>query len=284
MTKSQKPARSRKRSIFTERLPKPGTLPSFPATDPGPWRLNKYVAHSGLCSRRKAADMIKEGRVEVNGAIQIDPSVLVTDIDKIVIGGNAVKRQTQLVYLLLNKPKNTITSLDDERDRSTIIDLLGPEVKEKVFPVGRLDRNTTGLILLTNDGDLANKLAHPSNKVKKIYHVVLDKDVTKADMEKIRKGLKLDDGIAEIEGVEYVDGKSKSEVGITIHIGRNRIVRRIFEYLGYSVVKLDRVYFAGLTKKDLARGKYRALIEREVIMLKHFSSGKKIPKDQAPTT
>ncbi|MEO7174829.1 MAG: pseudouridine synthase [Saprospiraceae bacterium] len=284
MTKPQKPARPRKRSIFTERLPKPGTLPSFPATDPGPWRLNKYVAHSGLCSRRKAADMIKEGRVEVNGAIQIDPSVLVTDIDKIVIGGNAVKRQTQLVYLLLNKPKNTITSLDDERDRSTIIDLLGPEVKEKVFPVGRLDRNTTGLILLTNDGDLANKLAHPSNKVKKIYHVVLDKDVTKADMEKIRKGLKLDDGIAEIEGVEYVDGKSKSEVGITIHIGRNRIVRRIFEYLGYSVVKLDRVYFAGLTKKDLARGKYRALIEREVIMLKHFSSGKKIPKDQAPTT
>jgi 23S rRNA pseudouridine2605 synthase len=171
----------------------------------------------------------------------------------------------------MNKPKGFLTTVSDDRGRKTVMELLKGKVEERIFPVGRLDRATTGLLLLTNDGDLAKTLSHPSHKVKKVYHVVLDKPLAKVDLEKIRNGLELEDGLAPVDGVDYVKDTSKNEVGIELHIGRNRIVRRIFEHLGYEVVRLDRVYYAGLTKKDLPRGFFRDLTEKEVIMLKHFT-------------
>ena len=176
-----------------------------------------------------------------------------------------------MVYYLMNKPKDTITTASDEKGRKTVMDLIKNKVKERVYPVGRLDRNTTGLLILTNDGDLALKLSHPRHRVKKIYHVVLDRTLRKPDLEKILAGVQLEDGLAEVDGIDYVDNQPKNEVGITIHIGKNRIVRRIFESLGYQVERLDRVYYAGLTKKDLPRGFVRPLTKQEVIMLKHFT-------------
>ena len=171
----------------------------------------------------------------------------------------------------MNKPKDTVTTMSDEMGRKTVIDILGAKIKERVYPVGRLDRATTGLLLLTNDGDLAKKLSHPSHEVSKVYHVSLDQQVSAEHLEAIRKGLVLEDGLVEVDGVEWAKGKDKKEVGIELHVGRNRIVRRIFEHLGYRVVKLDRVYYAGLTKKSLTRGFFRHLDKKEVIMLKHFS-------------
>ncbi|RME12102.1 MAG: pseudouridine synthase, partial [Bacteroidetes bacterium] len=172
------------------------------------------------------------------------------------------------------KPKDVITTVSDEKGRRTVIDLLRNKVPERVFPVGRLDRMTTGLLLLTNDGDLAQRLSHPSFKVKKIYYVVLDKILPEPDLERIRKGVELEDGIATVDGIDYV-GQKKNEIGIELHLGKNRIIRRIFEHLGYEVVKLDRTFYAGLTKKDLPRGHFRHLKEKEIIMLKHFTKGKK---------
>lgn len=233
-------------------------------------RLNKYIAHCGLCSRRKAAEYVKEGLVKVNGKVEKAPGYLVQGEDKVSYKGKQLQPQTRKVYLLLNKPKNTITTLSDEKGRRTVMDVVGNAVKERIFPVGRLDRETVGLLILTNDGDLAKKLSHPSHEVKKVYHAVLDKPLSEKDKEKIRKGLELEDGFAPVDGIEYVKGKSKTDVGIEVHIGRNRIVRRIFAHLGYTVIKLDRTYYAGLTKKDLPRGRYRHLTEKEVIMLKHF--------------
>jgi 23S rRNA pseudouridine2605 synthase len=234
-------------------------------------RLNKFVASSGVCSRRKAAELVKAGKIKVNGEVKLEPFYLVKDFDKVEYNGRILQQETKKVYLLMNKPKNTITSLSDEKGRKTVMDLIKQDIPERIFPVGRLDFPTTGLLLITNDGDLAKKLAHPSHKVKKFYEVHLDKDINPQDLNKIRAGLELEDGLAPVLGVDYVRGKTKREVGIEIHIGRNRIVRRIFAHLGYTVEKLDRTYYAGLTKKDLPRGRYRHLSKQEVIMLKHFT-------------
>jgi len=233
-------------------------------------RLNKYVAHSGICSRRQAADHVKNGLVTVNGEVERSPGYQVQEEDEIRYKGELIKPEERKVYLLLNKPRGYITTTSDDRGRKTVLDLVGDKVPERIFPVGRLDRETTGLLLLTNDGDLAKKLAHPSHEISKFYQVTLDKNVTPEHLDAIRQGLTLEDGPTPVDGVEYIRGKKKDEVGIEIHIGRNRIVRRIFEHLGYEVKRLDRSYYAGLTKKDLPRGFSRHLTEREIIMLKHF--------------
>ena len=234
-------------------------------------RLNKYVAHCGVCSRRQAAELIKNGQVTVNGVVVLEPWILVSEMDQVAYKGKIIKPEEKKVYILMNKPKNVITTASDEKARTTVLDIVGKKVKERIYPVGRLDRDTTGLLVLTNDGDLAQKLSHPSHGVKKIYHVVLDKIVTKGHMEAIANGLTLADGVALVDHVAYAEGKPKKEVIIEIHIGRNRIVRRIFESQGYRVIRLDRIYYAGLTKKDLPRSFYRHLTEKEIIMLKHFS-------------
>jgi 23S rRNA pseudouridine2605 synthase len=234
-----------------------------------PMRLNKYIAHCGICARRQAAEYVKQGLVSVNEMVEMNPGYLVQPTDEIKFKGQVVKPEERKVYILMNKPKDVITTADDEKGRTTVLDIVGKKVKERIFPVGRLDRMTTGLLLLTNDGDLAKKLSHPSHKVMKFYHVILDKPVAKQDLEKIRKGLELEDGPALVDGIDYLNGK-KDEVGVELHVGKNRIVRRIFEQLGYGVVRLDRTYYAGLTKKDLGRGHFRHLTEQEIIMLKHF--------------
>lgn len=234
-------------------------------------RLNKYVAHCGICSRRKAGEYILEGHVKVNGMVIKEPGHRINPKDEVRFKGEIIRPEAQKVYILLNKPKDTITTARDERGRKTVFDLIGDDVKQRVFPVGRLDRDTTGLLMLTNDGDLNQKLAHPKHKVKKIYHALLDKPLIKNDLKKIAEGLDLEDGSVAVNWVNYTDEKDRRAVGVEIHIGRNRIVRRIFEHLGYQVKKLDRIYFGGLTKKDLPRGRYRFLTEKEIIMLRHFT-------------
>jgi len=234
-------------------------------------RLNRYVAHAGICARRKADVFIQEGLVTVNGKVELAPGFRVKEGDEVKFKGEIIKPVTNMVYILMNKPRNVITTMDDEMGRKTVMDIIKNKVPERIYPVGRLDRNTLGLLLLTNDGELAKRLSHPSYMVKKVYHVSLDKPVSDEHIKKIRHGLTLDDGPVEVDGVDHYIGKAKTEVGIEIHIGRNRIVRRIFEHLGYEVKGLDRVYYAGLTKKDLKRGWFRHLTEREIIMLKHFN-------------
>ena len=235
-------------------------------------RLNKYIADCGIAARRKADELIRAGKVSVNGNVIEEPGFRVTEGDVIMYDGKQVKPVSSRVYLLLNKPKDVITTASDEKGRKTVMGLIDGAVKERIFPVGRLDRETTGLLLLTNDGELADKLAHPSRKIRKLYHATLDKPLTSRHLEDIRQGLTLEDGIVEVDAVNYATDKpDKKDIMIEIHVGRNRIVRRIFEHLGYEVEKLDRVFYAGLTKKDLPRGRYRYLTEREVIMLKHFS-------------
>lgn len=241
-----------------------------PPAPEGSFRLNKFVAHAGLCSRREAAEWIKQGKIKINGVVERNPAVMVAESDVVTYQDQVVKLEERKVYLLMNKPKDVITTRSDDRNRKTVMDLIGNKVRERVYPVGRLDRNTTGLLLLTNDGDLAKKLSHPSHEVKKIYHVFLDKDMTDADLEKLRAGLELEDGFIQPDKADRVKDASLNEIGVEIHSGRNRIVRRMFEALGYRVFKLDRVYYAGLTKKDLPRGRFRHLTEKEVIMLKHF--------------
>lgn len=237
------------------------------------YRLNKYVAHCGICSRRKAGDLVKEGKVKVNGSVEINPAIVVTEADKVEYGGKVISPVLEKYYYLMNKPKNVITTMNDEHGRKTVFDIIKTHIKTRVFPVGRLDRATTGLLMMTNDGDLAQKLAHPSYKIKKLYHVRLDKDLEKEDFDQIAKGLELEDGLAIVDRLDYVKNAGPNEVVIEIHIGKNRIVRRIFEHLGYEVKYLDRVYYAGLTKKDLPRGWIRELTKQEVIMLKHFNVG-----------
>lgn len=233
-------------------------------------RLNKYIAHCGVCSRRKAAELVKSGQISVNGSIEENPSYLVIEGDKVEYKGKVLKVEERKVYILMNKPKNTLTTLSDENGRMTVRDIIGDKVKERIYPVGRLDRMTTGLLLLTNDGDLATKLAHPSGEVKKFYRAVLDKKLPELDLEKIRNGLTLEDGFIKVDGADYVKGGEGAVIGLELHSGRNRIIRRIFEHLGYTVDRLDREYYAGLTKKDLKRGWWRHLNEQEIIMLKHF--------------
>lgn len=232
-------------------------------------RLNKFVAHCGICSRREAAQLVKEGQIKVNDKVETNPAYEVQFKDKIFYQNKRISPQENKVYILLNKPKNYITTLKDEKSRHTVMDLLENKISERVYPVGRLDRNSTGLLLMTNDGELAQKLSHPSFKVQKIYHVGLDKNLQTKDLEKIRDGITLDDGKIEVDSIDYVEGK-KDEVGIEIHSGKNRVIRRLFESLSYEVKKLDRVYYAGLTKKSIPRGKFRHLTKQEIITLKHF--------------
>lgn len=242
------------------------------AGTPGEMPLNKYIAHSGLCSRRKAVDYVKEGKVTVNGKQITEPAFKVTAKDEVAINDRRITIQKNLVYILLNKPKGYITTTDDPEGRKTVMELIGDAVTEeqRVYPVGRLDRNTSGLLLLTNDGELAQKLAHPKHNIKKIYHVGLNKPLTKNDFERILQGVTLEDGVAHVDALGWVEPGDKAQVGIEIHSGKNRIVRRIFEHLEYEVEKLDRVTYAGLTKKNINRGKWRFLSEKEVILLKHF--------------
>lgn len=233
-------------------------------------RLNRYIANSGICSRRKADELIQAGVVMVNGVVVTELGVKVDAAkDEIRYNGEKLKRE-KMVYVLLNKPKDYITTTDDPQERRTVMHLVEKASKERIYPVGRLDRNTTGLLLLTNDGNLAEKLSHPRNSIMKIYQIELNKNLTQGDLNKISYGLELEDGFIKPDEVTYVQGASKREIGIQIHSGKNRIVRRIFESLGYDVVKLDRVIYANLTKKDLPRGRWRYLEEKEIIQLKHF--------------
>lgn len=236
--------------------------------------LNKYIAHAGVCARRDAADMVRKGLVKVNNEVVTEPGHKVTPTDEVKVNGKKIFLAKNLVYILLNKPKDYITTTDDPQSRKTVLDIIGKATTERVYPVGRLDRNTSGVLLLTNDGELAQKLTHPSNEIKKLYHVTLNKPLEKRDFEKILSGVTLEDGPASVDVLAYADMKDKTQVGVEIHSGRNRIVRRIFEALGYDVKGLDRVIFAGLTKKNIERGKFRFLTEKEVRDLKHFGKGK----------
>lgn len=238
--------------------------------DDGLIRLNRYISNAGICSRRKADELIAAGVVSVNGEVvselghKIDPAN-----DQVRYNGELLKREKK-IYVLLNKPKDYITTTDDPQERRTVMQLVEKASRERIYPVGRLDRNTTGLLLMTNDGDLADKLSHPKNGITKIYNVELSKSLSQGDLNKIQFGLELEDGIIKPDAISYVTGGSKREIGIQIHSGKNRIVRRIFEHLGYEVVKLDRVVYGNLTKKDLPRGRWRYLEEHELIQIKHL--------------
>jgi 23S rRNA pseudouridine2605 synthase len=230
-------------------------------------RLNKYIANAGICSRRQADQYILAGLVSINGKIIDKLGTKVLPGDKVSFNKKII-RDEKKVYILMNKPKDCVTTVDDPAAKFTVMDILGRKFAERVYPVGRLDRNTTGVLLLTNDGELTQKLTHPSYNKKKVYHVFLDKKFTHEAMVKLTKGLVLDDGYIRPDQVNYADNADKSQVGIELHSGKNRIVRRIFEALGYKILKLDRVYFAGLTKKGLNRGQWRFLTEKEINMLK----------------
>lgn len=232
-----------------------------------PVRLNKFLANAGICSRREADEFIQAGVISVNGEIVTELGTKVMHTDKIMFHNQPVRSERK-VYLLLNKPKDCVTTSEDTHDRMTVLDLVKNACSERIYPVGRLDRNTTGVILLTNDGDLASKLTHPKYDKKKIYHVALDKALEAKDFESVLAGVQLEDCKIAADSLEFVKDGDFKQVGIEIHSGQNRVVRRIFEKLGYKVIRLDRVYFAGLTKKNLPRGKYRFLNEREVNMLK----------------
>ncbi len=237
-------------------------------TDPNePIRLNKFLANAGICSRREADEFIAAGVVSVNGTVVTELGTKIQRTDEVKFHDQPVSIERK-VYVLLNKPKDCVTTSDDPQERKTVMDFVSGACKERIYPVGRLDRNTTGVLLLTNDGDLASKLTHPKFLKKKIYHVYCDKNVSKADLDQIVAGVTLDDGEIHADAVSYASETDKSQVGIEIHSGKNRIVRRIFEALGYRVIKLDRVYFAGLTKKGLRRGDWRYLTEQEVAMLR----------------
>jgi 23S rRNA pseudouridine2605 synthase len=238
-------------------------------------RLNKYIANSGICSRREADKLIEAGAVSVNGQIVTELGTKVGPGDKIQYGDQTINREKPR-YILLNKPKGYITTVDDPEKRKTVMTLVAGACKERVYPVGRLDRNTTGLLLFTNDGMIAKKLTHPRYGIKKIYHVEIDKNLSRVDFVKIQEGFKLDDEMITVDSIEYIgDGKDKKQIGLELHSGQNRIVRRIFEHFEYKVVRLDRVYYAGLTKKNLPRGHWRLLEEQELNMLQMISSSSK---------
>jgi len=234
--------------------------------------LNKFVAHAGVSSRRAAAALVKEGKVTVNGVIVTDPGTKVLYTDTVKVAGRKVTVSSHFVYILLNKPKDFLTTTTDPQGRKTVQQLISKATEERVYPIGRLDRNTSGVLLFTNDGDLAQKLSHPKNEMKKIYHVGLDKPLTKQHFEKIMVGVELEDGIAKVDEMAYADPKDKTQIGLEIHSGKNRIVRRIFAALGYDVKTLDRVMYAGLTKKNVQRGNWRFLTEKEIRALKYLKS------------
>lgn len=230
-------------------------------------RLNKYIAHAGICSRREADKLIEAGLVSVNGKIVAEVGTKVSPDDDVRYNGERLGNEKK-VYLVLNKPKDFVTSVDDPHAKKTVMDLISNACKERIYPVGRLDKSTTGVLLFTNDGELTRKLTHPSFNKKKIYHVYLDKNLTHNDMQKIAEGLELEDGPVKVDAIAYASQENKREVGLEIHSGKNRIVRRIFESLDYKVTRLDRVYFAGLTKKNLPRGRWRFLTDKEIKSLK----------------
>ncbi len=245
--------------------------PQNESADDGTIRLNKYISNAGICSRREADTLIATGVVQVNGKIVTEMGYKVKPTDVIKYGGQTLRKE-RLVYLILNKPKDYITTYDDPQKRRTVLELIQGACKERIYPVGRLDRATTGLLMFTNDGELTKKLTHPRYGVRKVYHVELDKPLKRSDMDKIEAGLELEDGEIKVDEITYVgEGKDKSIVGIELHSGKNRIVRRIFEHLGYNVRKLDRVVFGPLTKKDMPRGRWRLLTDAEVGMLKMIS-------------
>ncbi len=244
--------------------------PEVQASAPQPstkMRLNRFISISGVCSRREADELIKRGDIKVNGKVITEMGVTLNKGDVVEYEGRVLKAEKK-VYVLLNKPKDTVTTMDDPEERHTVMDLVEDAGEERIYPVGRLDRNTTGVLLLTNDGELAEKLTHPRYEVRKIYHVYLDKNVEERDMQQMLYGIMLEDGPIRVDDVRYVDPNDRKQVGVQIHSGRNRIVRRIFESLGYNVEKLDRVYFAGLTKLNLPRGRWRYLNDTEITKLK----------------
>ncbi len=234
-------------------------------------QLNKFLAHCGVASRRKSAEIIKAGEVRVDGKVVSEPGYRVQPKQVVNYKGKVLKPNRDYVYILLNKPKNFLTTTSDDRGRKTVMDLVKRATDQRVYPVGRLDRDTVGLLLLTNDGDLAEALSHPSKNVKKIYHVFLNKPISEHDFETIKAGVELEDGIVKPDDLALPDPTDLTQVGIELHSGKNRIVRRIFEHFGYNIVKLDRVVYAGLTKKNLPRGKWRLLSERELLLLRNFT-------------
>jgi 23S rRNA pseudouridine2605 synthase len=258
-------ARDKRKYIdFKIKVKKGDPLPSFREDN---IRLNKYLSNAGVCSRREADVLIQTGVVSVNGKIVTELGYKIQPGDVVQYDGETINAETKR-YVLLNKPKGFITTMDDPRGRKTVMTLVSKACRERIYPVGRLDRETTGLLLFTNDGDMAKKLTHPRYQARKLYHVELHKPVAKEDLEKLLKGVDLEDGRTQVDKAEYVEDKSAREVGVELHSGKNRIVRRLFEALGYTVLKLDRVQFSGLTKKDLPRGMYRHLTEQEVAFLK----------------
>lgn len=230
-------------------------------------RLNKYISNAGLCSRREADTLITDGKVQVNGKVVTEMGYKVDPADEVMVNGKRIKPE-KFVYILLNKPKGYLSTTKDPENRKTVLDLIKGATQERVYPVGRLDRNTTGVLLLTNDGELTNNLIHPSRQISKIYSVKLNNALAKNDFLKIMEGITLEDGPVNVDDLAYTDERDKSEIGIEIHSGKNRVIRRLFESLGYEVVKLDRVMFGLLTKKDLPRGKWRFLNDKEVRQLK----------------
>ena len=268
--RSRKPENSKRRSSFKKGKNDKGDSGKRISKWNEPLRLNKYLANSGICSRREADELIKAGDVSVNGKIVTELGVKVSPKDDVRYKGKKITREKK-VYILLNKPKDYVTTVKDKYAEKTVIDIVKHACPERVYPVGRLDKNTTGVLLLTNDGEITKQLTHPSFQKKKIYHVELNKDLTKVDMLKIIEGLQLEEDYIEVDAISYVNEEDKAQVGIEIHSGQNRIVRRIFESLDYRVKKLDRVYFAGLTKKNLPRGKWRFLTPQEISILKRKS-------------
>ncbi len=263
-TDIENPEREKRTTRPPKRVKKEVVEPTAPIA----MRLNKYISNSGVCSRRDADKLIAAGEVTVNDKVITEMGHKVGAEDVVKHNGKRLNPE-KLMYVLLNKPKDFLTTMEDPQGRKTVMTLIKNAGNERVYPVGRLDRNTTGLLLFTNDGDLAKKLSHPSHKVRKLYQAELDKPLTENHFYDIKEGLKLEDGVANVNDLAVVGG-DKQVIGIDIHIGKNRIVRRIFEHLGYDVVKLDRVIYAGLTKKDLGRGKWRMLTDKEVIRLKHL--------------
>jgi 23S rRNA pseudouridine2605 synthase len=269
-SRSNRPSKERSNSRKEPRKSSPRRKTGEPREDT--IRLNKYISNSGVCSRREADKLIEAGAVKVNGIIVTELGTKVSPTDKVQYGDQTISREKSR-YILLNKPKGYITTVDDPEKRKTVMALIEGACKERVYPVGRLDRNTTGLLLFTNDGNIAKKLTHPRYGIRKIYHVFLEKNLTKAEMKKIEEGIELEDGFIKVDHIDYVgDGADKKQIGIELHSGKNRIVRRIFEKLEHNVVKLDRVGFAGLTKKNLPRGEWRFLTDEEVNLLKMISS------------
>ena len=261
----------------TSNPPKKSDKPVTPAPSNAPpkekssetMRLNKFIANSGVCSRRQADELISAGKIKINGNVVTELGYQLNKRDQVTMGGKKIEIRRKQVYILLNKPKGYITTTKDPQERKTVMELVKNATQERVYPVGRLDRNSSGLLILTNDGDLTNDLLHPSKKIKKIYAVGLNKTLSKGDYIKITtEGVQLEDGLATVDELAYTDTKDLTKLGVSIHSGRNRIIRRMFESLGYEVIKLDRVMFGMLTKKDIPSGKWRFLNDKEVRILK----------------